>query len=278
MGEGGIVLNQLHGQAGRGRARQRPEEAGHRRPRCCATCTPPLPAARCSTTANLKFQPLPLDEQCNQYLTKDRGWFDGGRDLAHLPVGEQRLRRRDVPDPRLPHLAAALVRDAGRAGGRGPAAQGGQGPQGRLQGGRAVLPAHVQPHGRVAPPKPAGRSRRSLFKYVVHYADGQTAEVPVLYGEGRRSLDQPKSPAGLKSAVGGLGGARSPATSPREQAVRLPVLVDQPAARAWRSRASTCSTARRAASTARRPCWRSPRRRRRSEAQWRLSVSSRGHC
>ena len=24
------------------------------------------------------------EEQCNQYLTKDRGWFDGGRDLAAL--------------------------------------------------------------------------------------------------------------------------------------------------------------------------------------------------
>src|SRR5208337_4872642 len=39
------------------------------------------------TTANLKYQPLPLGEHCNQYLTKDRGWFDGPRDLAHLPVG-----------------------------------------------------------------------------------------------------------------------------------------------------------------------------------------------
>jgi hypothetical protein len=26
-----------------------------------------------------------LDDQCNQYLTKDRGWFDAEKDLAHLP-------------------------------------------------------------------------------------------------------------------------------------------------------------------------------------------------
>ena len=46
-----------------------------------------------------------LEEQCNQYLTKDRGWFDGGRDLAHLPVGKQDFCGVRVPDPRLPHLA-----------------------------------------------------------------------------------------------------------------------------------------------------------------------------
>ena len=40
------------------------------------------------TAANLKFRPLPLEEQCNQYLTKDRGWLAGGRDLSQLPIGQ----------------------------------------------------------------------------------------------------------------------------------------------------------------------------------------------
>ena len=39
-----------------------------------------------------------------------------------------------------------------------------------------------------------------LFKYVVHYADGQTADVPVLYGEGADHWIS-KEPAGLNGAA-----------------------------------------------------------------------------
>ncbi len=39
------------------------------------------------TTANLNFRPISFDEQCNQYLTKDRGWFDDNRDLSAFPLG-----------------------------------------------------------------------------------------------------------------------------------------------------------------------------------------------
>jgi hypothetical protein len=39
-----------------------------------------------------------------------------------------------------------------------------------------------------------------LFKYVVHYADGQTADVPVLYGEGAEHWITPE-PAGLNAAA-----------------------------------------------------------------------------
>ena len=40
----------------------------------------------------------------------------------------------------------------------------------------------------------------SKFKYVVHYADGEKAKVPVLYGEGADHWLS-KDPAGLKSAA-----------------------------------------------------------------------------
>ena len=111
------------------------------------------------------------------------------------------------------------MRDAGRARGPGAAAQRGQGAEGRLQGRRAVLPAHAstaRASGGQAGAR--GNDPADLFKYVVHYADGQTADVPVLYGEGvDHWID--KEPAGLKSAVGGLGGPVPRRASPSEQAV-----------------------------------------------------------
>jgi hypothetical protein len=48
------------------------------------------------------------------------------------------------------------------------------------------------------PGKP-GDAPPMLFKYVVHYADGQAADVPVLYGEGAGHWIA-KEPLGLKSA------------------------------------------------------------------------------
>jgi hypothetical protein len=56
-----------------------------------------------------------------------------------------------------------------------------------------------------------------LFKYVVHYADGERAEVPVLYGEGADHWLS-KDPAGLKSAALAWA-APFPAQKSDEQAV-----------------------------------------------------------
>ncbi len=96
------------------------------------------------TTANLKYQPLPLGEHCNQYLTKDRGWFDGPRDLARLPVGAQRAGRRALRNSRLQDFARAFLCNARRPRRQRPVAQGGRRSRGRLQGRRAVLPAYFQ--------------------------------------------------------------------------------------------------------------------------------------
>jgi beta-galactosidase len=50
-----------------------------------------------------------------------------------------------------------------------------------------------------APPR-GDRTPPVLFKYVVHYADGTSAEVPVRYGEGADNWVQ-EDPLGLKGAV-----------------------------------------------------------------------------
>ena len=104
MGAGGVILNQLHA---------KPSEAvpvnAQKKQVIVATLLRNLHATfaggRVLTAANLKFHPLPLEEQCNQYLTKDRGWFDGGRGPGPPADRQAGLLRRLVPDPRLPHLA-----------------------------------------------------------------------------------------------------------------------------------------------------------------------------
>ena len=171
---------------------------------------------RVLTAANLKFQPLPLEEQCNQYLTKDHGWFAGTQDLSHLPVGNQDFG--GVPyvirDFRTSPLPSCVMLAGPGARGRLPKA---------VEGLKAGCKADVLfflhafnrtgqwRRGRPTDPTPV------LFQYVVHYADGQQAEVPVLYGEGAEHWVS-KDPAGLKSAALAWA-APFPAAKSDEQAV-----------------------------------------------------------
>ena len=100
MGSGGILLNQLLVKP----AEANPVNAQKKGNIVTALLAQParhFSGSKVLTTANLKYQPLPLGEHCNQYLTKDRGWFDGPRDLSHLPVGGTHLGRRALPGPRL---------------------------------------------------------------------------------------------------------------------------------------------------------------------------------
>ncbi len=220
MGAGGVILNQL---------RAKPSEAvpvnAQKKQVIVATLLRNLHATfaggRILTAANLKFHPLPLEEQCNQYLTKDRGWFDGGRDLAHLPIGKQDFCGVSYLIRDFRTSPAAVLRDVGRAGGPRPASAGRQGAQGRLQGRRAVLPARLQPHRRVAPPAAgaAGAGTLQVRGTLRRRADGRRAGALRRRG---RSLDQ--QGAGRPERRGaGLGGA-----FPRRQVGRagraLPVL------------------------------------------------------
>jgi beta-galactosidase len=215
MGKGGLVLNQVLA---------KPSEAvpvnAQKKQAIVATLLRNLHATfaggRIFTAANLKFQPLPLEEQCNQYLTKDRGWFGGGQDLAHLPIGNQDFG--GVPyvirDFRTSPLPSCVMLAGPGARGHLPKA---------VQGLKAGCKADVLfflhafnrtgewRRGRPTDPTPV------LFKYVVHYADGQQAEVPVLYGEGADHW-MSKEPAGLKSAALAWA-APFPAQKSDEQAV-----------------------------------------------------------
>jgi beta-galactosidase len=198
MGAGGVILNQLHV----GTSEAVPVNA-QKKQVIVATLLRNLHAAfsgdRILTATNLRFYPLPLEEQCNQYLTKDRGWFEGGRDLAHLPVGKQEFCGVSylIRDFRTSPLPSCVMLAGPGARGRLPAEV-----KGLKAGRKADVLFFLHAFNRTAewrrerPEQPAP----VLFKYVVHYADGQAADVPVLYGEG---VDHwiAKDPAGLSSAA-----------------------------------------------------------------------------
>ena len=197
MGEGGVVLNQL---------RAKPSEAvpvnAQKKQVIAATLLRNLHATftggRILTAANLKFHPLPLDVQCNQYLTKDRGWFDGGRDLGHLPIGKQDFCGVSylIRDFRTSPLPSCVMLAGPGARGQLPSAV-----KGLKAGCKANVLFFLHAFNRTGewrrqqPEQPAP----VLFKYVVHYADGQTADVPVYYGEGADHWIS-KEPAGLAGA------------------------------------------------------------------------------
>ena len=215
MGEGGIVLNQL---------RAKPTEPVpvnlQKKQVIAATLLRNLHAtlagSRLLTTANLKFRPIPLDDRCNQYLTKDHGWFDAGRDLAHLPAGTNALAgvTYTIRDFRTSPAPSCVMLAGPGAKGRLP---------NEVKGLRAGVKADVLfflhtflRTGDWRPSKPEDQPP-AVFRYVVHYADGQTAEIPVLYREG---VDHwlAKEPKGLKSASVAWA-APAPGDASGEQAV-----------------------------------------------------------
>ena len=204
MGEGGVLLNQLLIKP----AEENPVNA-QKKSNVVVALLRNLHASfdggKILTTANLKYQPLPLDEQCNQYLSRKLGWVAGDRDLTHIPVGTQTLGgvtyairdHRTSPVPSCVMLAGRFT-------------QGPKLPE-AVKGLRAGCKADVlfflhtcNQNDATWALVPKGRPPAMIFKYVVHYADGQTADVPVRFSEG---VDHwiSKSPAGLKNAAPGLG-------------------------------------------------------------------------
>ena len=91
-----------------------------------------------------------------------------------------------------------------------------------------------------------------VFRYVIHYADGQAAEVPVVYGEG---VDHWASaqPAGPKSA--GLAWPRPSQGRTRKTRRASTRSSGATRVREWPSRALTSSTGRMVPAGAHRPCW-----------------------
>ena len=198
MGAGGVILNQLNA-----RASEAVPVNAQKKQVILATLLRNLHAAfaggRILTATNLQFHPLPLEEQCNQYLTKDRGWFEGGRDLGHLPVGKQDFCGVSylIRDFRTSPVPSCVMLAGPGARGQLPAAV-----KGLKAGCKADVLFFLHAFNRTAEwrRERAEQPAPVLFKYVVHYADGQTADVPVLYGEG---VDHwiASEPAGLSSAA-----------------------------------------------------------------------------
>jgi beta-galactosidase len=183
MGAGGIILNQV---------RVQPSEANpvntEKKQNLVASLLRNLGATFAAERllvpgVHLKYTPIPLGEKCTQFLTSDKGWLEGGLDLGHFPIGEQKLASvnyliRDFKTSPLPSCIMLA----------GPGVKG-------------TMPREVTniPVGHAADvlfflhtfhkvrdwqPSNDNKVPPVLFKYVVHYADGKTIEVPVVYDRG----------------------------------------------------------------------------------------------
>jgi beta-galactosidase len=132
---------------------------------------------------NLQYSPIPLNEKCTQYLTADRGWIAGQPDLGHLPIGEQKLAGVDyvIRDFKTSPLPACIM--LAGPGVKGPMPKSVDGiPVDRKADVLFFLHTfHVTKEW-----GPQGDKKRppTVFRYVIHYADGKTAEAPVIYDRG----------------------------------------------------------------------------------------------
>jgi len=197
MGLGGIVLNQLLINANE----SIPENAAKK----CRIVTALLrnmnaryAGNRTPTTGNLQFQPLSIDEQCNQHLTKSHGWFDGRKDLGQLPVGRNEFAgvTYEIRDYKSSPVPSCVIL-------AGPGIRGQLPAEIALKAGRkadAIFFLHTFNRAKEWRARWPDENAPTAFKYVVHYADGQSVDIPVLYGEG---VDHwiTTSPMGLKSAA-----------------------------------------------------------------------------
>ncbi|MDR3634726.1 MAG: glycoside hydrolase family 2 TIM barrel-domain containing protein [Isosphaeraceae bacterium] len=136
--------------------------------------------------ANLKYRPVPLDEKCNQYLTARQGWYSGSGDLGHFPVGEQKFAGVSylVRDFRTSPLPSCIMLAGPEAKGSLPSAVTGI-PVGHKADVLFFLHTLNQVRAWKAPQDPkADATAPAVFRYVIRYADGSQADVPVRYGRG----------------------------------------------------------------------------------------------
>jgi hypothetical protein len=135
--------------------------------------------------AGLTYHPLQLNEICNQFLTKDKGWFtDEASDLAAFPVGENRFAgvTYQVRDFKTSPLPVAISLD---------------GPSERTPLPKTVAGIKVDRTAaalfflhtwkKTADWKDPGQGDRTppaVWTYTVHYQDGKSEVVPVRYLDG----------------------------------------------------------------------------------------------
>ncbi len=182
MGAGGVILNQL-----RVPASESNPVNGPKKQNIVATLLRNLGATFAAERLivaglNMQYTPVPLNEKCTQFLTADRGWLDSKLDLGHLPIGEQKLAGVDyvIRDFKTSPLPACIMLDGPGVKGMPKAVDGI--PVGRKAD--ALFFLHTIHRTKEWRPEGNKKDPPVLFQYVVHYADGKTAEVPVLYGRG----------------------------------------------------------------------------------------------
>ena len=173
--------------------------------------------------AGMTYTPIPLDEKCNMFLTRDKGWFDD-RDFTALPKGEQKFTGvtylvRDFKTSPLPSCIML-------AGQNGPANLPKEVKGIKIDTKADALfflhTAHYQhPWNK---PKDGDQTPPVVFKYVVHYSDGSTADIPIRYnvGVGQWAVE---TPAGLKEAVVAWA---APYANRKDQAVAYQFQWDNP--------------------------------------------------
>ncbi len=137
---------------------------------------------------NLRFTPVEMTDNCTQYL-KDRqgkvGWFGSrGRDMQNLMVGEQTLA--DVRYHLVDYMTAP-VPDCIVLGAQGAPDGMPKEVTGIKVGRKADVLFFLQTANVRRPVRDDERSRRGfqtpeVMRYVLHYADGGTAVIPVLLG------------------------------------------------------------------------------------------------
>lgn len=160
----------------------------------------PLGSARAVIAgANLTYQPLDISSKANQYRN-ERGWFgDPQRTIAAMPTGRQVFAGvpfliYDFPTSPVPTVIML----------NGP------GVPGNLPDEVRGIPVNARADAlfflhaaRVDTPRTDEERRKSepveLFRYVVHYADGQSLEVPILLDEHIADFRQ-KTPQALPGA------------------------------------------------------------------------------
>ena len=143
MGKGGIVLNQLLIKS----SEPVPKNAEKKRS-IVTTLLRNLHATfaggKMLTTSNLQYQPIAFDEQCNQYITKDRVLVRKvtGTSVS-IPVGHKDFAGVTYELRDFKTLPVAFLHHAGWAGRKsGSDARRSERPEGILQSRRTLLPAH----------------------------------------------------------------------------------------------------------------------------------------
>jgi len=194
LGTGGVILNQLN-------IKDREEVPENRQKKATITATllRNLGAVFAGKRqivpgAGLKYDPVPLGDKCNQFLTAGRDhWFRDakGRALDHFPIGEQKLAGvrylvRDFTTSPLP--SCVMLQVGGRNGVPGAEWEVKDIPVDR----KADALFFLHTFNRTNPRTP--RNYRAAFRYVVHYADGETEEILVRLGRevGHWALPDPQ--------------------------------------------------------------------------------------